>query len=541
MRPAGRLRAVGGVLAVAALLAACSGDDEDDDARPSTTVEDTRPAGEIVDGGTLRLALGGPVVADPVLANLGSPSDLLLLDLLHDGLTRTGSDGTVQPALATGWGPDPTLTTWTFALDPAATFASGRPLTSPDVVASLERVAKAGDTSLAALRLETVVGFREFVSGAAANLAGLKAIDPTTFQIVVSTPMSVVPEILASPVFGVVDVPSLTAANEDGGDLGGLDLSGSFEVEEADDDGVTLQRREGADGHLDAVEVHVHDDQADAYDAFDDGEVDWALVPVDRYGDAVDDHGDAAFTPFHAELFFGMRLSSPALSRVEVRKAIRAAIDRDAIVRAVYADLAEPLTTVVPEGIPGHDPARCAECTFNLDEARAILAAAFPAGGIPTVAIDYDQSPAQDAMASIIADGLGAVGIPTQLRPKPLEEYKAFVVSGAQELFSFGWIGGYASADAYLAPLFGSAADDNLTGYGAGDIDLALAGARSTLDPATSAAHWGAVEARVLTEAIVVPIAQFRTQAVVGERVEGWRHAIDGSVDWSEVWVSDGE
>ena len=39
------------------------------------------------------------------------------------------------------------------------------------------------------------------------------------------------------------------------------------------------------------------------------------------------------------------------------------------------------------------------------------------------------------------------------------------MVSGEQELFSFGWIGAYGSPDAYLAPLFGSAANDNLTNY----------------------------------------------------------------------------
>jgi ABC-type transport system substrate-binding protein len=540
MRPGGRLRAVLGLLAVTALLAGCPGDDEGDDDRPSTTEETSRP-GEIVEGGTLRLGLGGPIVADPVLANLGSPTDLLVLDLLHDGLTRVDADGAVQPALAREWSADPTLTTWTFKLEEGLTFAGGEPLTAVHVVTSLERVAKAGDTSLAALRLETIAGFRPFVDGSTPNLAGLSTPDPLTVQVVLGTPVAALPEILASPVFGVVDVSALGKAAAPGGDPGELNLSGSWAVEAADEDGARLGRREGAEGHLDAVELHLFDDQAEAYDAFDDGDVDWALVPVERYGDAVDDHGDDAFAPFHAELFFGMRVSSPALANMELRKAIRASIDRKAIVRAVYADLAEPLTTVIPEGVPGHDPARCAECVFDPEQARAILAAAFPAGGVPTVAIDYDQSPAQEAMAGIIADGLGAAGIPTQLRPKPLEEYKAFVVSGAQELFSFGWIGAYASPDAYLAPLFGSAADDNLTGYGDAGVDNAIGIARGTQDLAASGVAWADVEAKVLTDAIVVPIAQFRTQAVVGERVEAWEHAVDGSVDWSAVWVSDGD
>jgi ABC-type transport system substrate-binding protein len=138
-------------------------------------------------------------------------------------------------------------------------------------------------------------------------------------------------------------------------------------------------------------------------------------------------------------------------------------------------------------------------------------------------------------MAALVSKQLRAVGIPTALRPKPLSEYKRFVVSGEQALFSFGWIGGYASPDAYLAPLFGSAANDNLTGYGVDSVDAALASARATASASTQAKRWSDVERRVLTDAPVVPIAQFRIQVVLGDRVKGFSHRVDGSVDWSEV------
>ena len=148
------------------------------------------------------------------------------------------------------------------------------------------------------------------------------------------------------------------------------------------------------------------------------------------------------------------------------------AIDRDAIVEAVYADLADPLPTVVPAGVAGHDPDRCPDVRPR-PRARPPTSSpfAYPDGDVPTVHIDFDESPAQEAMAELVADDLEAVGIPTELRPLPLEEYKAFVVSGDQELFSFGWIGAYGSPDAYLAPLFGSSANDNLTNYRSAQVD----------------------------------------------------------------------
>jgi ABC-type transport system substrate-binding protein len=537
MRAAGWApRTAAALLLAAAGLAGCTGDDGGSDGNADGTTT-TAPPAEIVEGGTIHLGLAGPVVADPVDANLASPSDLMVLDLLHDGLTRLDADGEPVPALATSWRSNASLTAWRFTLDPDAAFAGDRAITAADVIASLERVAKAGDTSLAALRLETIVGFRDFVSGASEHIAGLTAPDPRTVRVALATPLSVLPTILASPVYGVVDAASLEGAD---GQLDLVSLSGTWLVAAADDDTVSLKRREGADTHVEGVTLRSYEDADAAYDGFDDGEVDWALVPLDRYGDAVEDHGDDDFAPFHAELFFGLNVKSPSLGNVELRKAIAAAIDRDAIVDAVYPDLADALRTVVPAGVPGHDPDRCPLCAHDVEQAKAIIAAAFPDGQVPPVRIDFDESPSQEAMARLVAADLQAVGITTELRPQPLEDYKRFVVSGAQELFSFGWIGGYASPDAYLAPLFASRASDNLTGYSAPAVDASLGAARTNPDPVSAAAQWAAAEAQVLAEAVVVPIAQFRTQAVVAERAQAFQHAVDGSVDWSAVWLTDG-
>lgn len=517
------VRALGATVALLLAAPACTSGDDDDPAANSTTV----------DGGTVRLGIGGPLVVDPMAASLVSPSDLMVLDLLHDGLTRLDADGVAQPALASEWEANDDRTAFWFRLDPEATFSSGRPITPDDVIASLERVMAAGDTSLVALSLEAVSGFRAFVDGQAEHVSGLTAPDARTVRLGLEVPLSVLPEVLSSPVLSVVDVETVTD-----GDFGALDLSGAWAVASADGDVVRVERREGAAGSLDAVELRTFADGEAAYDAFDEGDVDWASVPPARFGQALQAHGDGDFAPFHAELFFGMNLSSLSLGNSVLRQAILAAIDRDAIVGAVYPDLADPLPTVVPAGVAGHDPDRCGGCVHDPEAAAAKVRAAFPDGNVPVVNIDFDESTAQEAMAKIIASDLEEVGIPTELRPLPLEEYKRFVVSGGQELFSFGWIGAYGSPDAYLAPLFGSAANDNLTDYRSAQVDGLLTQARSGTDPAQNAERWVEAEAQILEAAVVVPIAQFRTQVVVAERVQGFAHAADGTVDWSQVQLS---
>jgi ABC-type transport system substrate-binding protein len=173
-------------------------------------------------------------------------------------------------------------------------------------------------------------------------------------------------------------------------------------------------------------------------------------------------------------------------------------------------------------------------------QARRLVDEAFPNGDVPTISIDYDASSAQEAMANIVADQLGAVGIPTETRPQPLADYQRFIVSGAQQLFSFGWIGGYPSPDAYLSPLFRSSSNDNLVGLRNAAVDLRLGLARAEPDPGARAARWAETQQIVLAGAVVVPIAQFRTQVVVADRVQGFAHAVDGTVRWPEVWLSDG-
>lgn len=518
-----RSRAIA-TLAVALLVANCSnGDDSDRADRPA------RPEAE----GPLRLALPSAIVVDPSIASLAEPSDLMTVDLLYDGLTEL-DDGVPVPAVAASWEADASQKLWHFHLDPERTFASGRAITAADVVASLSWVARRGDTSLAALRLEPITGFRAFVDGGAPSLEGVRVGADGSVEIALDTPLSTLPVLLAGPSYGIVDPTTVTAAGTAG--LAALNPTGAWtSVPTAGaQGGLSLSRRSSVDGALEEIELVPFADGPAAYRAFRDGAVDWAEVPDDQVGDAIKAYGDDAFAPFHAELYFGMNVHSPTLSNQGLRTAIAQAIDRGAIVRAVYPQLALPLDQIVPDGVPGRADDPCEACRFDPTAARASLAAAYPAGGVPTVPIDFDASPAQEAMARIVASSLDDVGIPTELRPRPLDEYKQFVVGGGHELFSFGWIGVYGSPDAYLAPLFGSASDDNLTGFGSPELDQLLQAARSTpLDQ--DADTWSAAERAVLDAAVVVPIAQFRTQVVVADRVVGLVHGVDGTVDWSLV------
>ncbi|WP_308915387.1 ABC transporter substrate-binding protein [Jannaschia sp. LMIT008] len=102
---------------------------------------------------------------------------------LFEGLTRIGSDGAVQPALARDWTTSEDGTVWTFTLRDGVTFHDGTAMDASDVVFSLDR-ARAEDSINAQKALF-------------AGIQSVEAVDPTTVRIVLDAPNGNLPFNLA--------------------------------------------------------------------------------------------------------------------------------------------------------------------------------------------------------------------------------------------------------------------------------------------------------------------------------------------------------
>lgn len=511
------MRGRGAIVALGLFAAACSGGD----GGAATTTEgggSSTSADEPVAGGTLRLGVARLLSLDPADVSPESPSASIAADLLYDGLTEMGDGGTAAPGLAERWETPDGGVTWRFFLRPDAVFADGRRVVAADVEASLERVAARGAASLAAARLDALVDVR--------------ALDATTVEVVFDRPVASTPELLTAPAFGVVPggVTTIdpTAA-----------ASGPFRLVGVAGDMLHLVRARDGGAYVDGVELHQFDDLGAAYDSFEAGALDWTLVPPTRAEAAAEAHGAEGFVPFQAELFFGFNLADPTFADVRFRRAIVTAVDREAVVRAVYFGFAEGLDTIVPVGVPGHDASRCgAGCRHDPDAARALLAEAFPNGGVPEVVIDHEDGPDETALAQTVEQQLETVGIPAVLRPHAAADFGAFAVSGQQALVRLGWIGVAAVPDVYLDPLFRTGGSDNVTGFSDPAVDLLLDAAARALDPPERLRLLGEAESLVLAAAAIVPIAQFRLLSVSSPAVQDLEVGVGGTFDATAVWLS---
>jgi ABC-type transport system substrate-binding protein len=459
------------------------------------------------------------------------------VDQLFDGLTAIDpATSEAKPSLAARWASsDPRV--WEFTLRPGARFSNGRAIAAADVKYTLERIAKSGSGSPGSELLATVAGYDAFsVQQAAPELAGVAVVSPSVVRITLDQPWSALPSVLASPVFGIVpreaveapapavfaDQPSVT--------------SGPYRVAARSNEMVRLAAVAGRGARVRSVDLVELADPSAEYRAFQAGRLDWATAPPEEVEPAGRRYGRAAFRPYVADVFYGFNLKSPKLADPRFREAIVRGVDRRAIVAAVYGATVQPMDGVVARGATGWQRDPCGErCRYDPAAAKALVAAVFGAGPVPSVQIAYDDDPAQDAVAKAMQAGLAGVGIPVTLAVKSLKEYRDYAVSGQQEVFRLGWVARYPSADDFLPPLFATGSPNNLTGFSSGAVDASLAAARSAGDAVARDAAYRAAERAVMDAVPVIPIAQFEVHGVVASRVRGLRLTSLGTFDASAV------
>jgi oligopeptide transport system substrate-binding protein len=210
-------------------------------------------------------------------------------------------------------------------------------------------------------------------------------------------------------------------------------------------------------------------------------------------------------------------------------------------VRAVYNDTVAPMDGVVISGVAGATEDACGgRCAYDPTESKALIKEAFGKKKPPAIAIDYDASTTQEAIAKTMAASLKEVGVTAKLRGKPFADYQEFVGTGKQQMFRLGWISVYPSADAFLLPLFLSGVPDNVTGFANDKIDKLLRSARAEADADKRAALYAKAEATIMKYVPVVPIAQFQTHSVSATRVHDLDVTVGGTFDPTRVWVTGG-
>ncbi len=466
------------VLALMLALAACGGNKE---TTPSTepttdpgTTEETPATEEATAGGDFVFVTGSDApTLDPHGMNDTATTNATAQ--IFERLTDYEADGSVYGLLATEFEALDELT-WEFKLRQGVKFHDGTDFTANDVKASIERLIAPETASPRAFILNMV---EEVV-----------VVDDHTVQIKTNIPFAPLPAHLAHNAGSIIPAHAIEEENNGGKTINEHPIgTGPFKLTAWDRGAeIKMERNEdywGEKANLDTLTFKVVPEDSTRIAMLETGEANAVLVgapDVQRVEamsqlDTVRIHGTRMD-------YLGFNMNKAPFDDIRVRQAIAMAVNKDDIVYGILdgqgVPAVGPLAPTVNGNYQGLKPLE-----YNVEEAKALLAAAGHENGFSTTIFVNDGNKARADIAELVQHQLGQIGINVEIR---IVEWGAFLeqtAAGEHELFILGWTTVTGDADYGLYALFHSSQfgnPGNRSFYANDRVDELLDYARSEAD-----------------------------------------------------------
>jgi peptide/nickel transport system substrate-binding protein len=420
-------RAATVAVALGLVATACGGGGGDGSSAPATPTSADSAA--VDRDASLRFAINyGYSSLDPH-KSLSPGGDEAWLKPVYDTLlaiTDRKGTPTLVPRLATSFEVSDDGMRVSFVLREGVTFQDGAPFDASAVKANIERAK--GPTSTVATTL--------------ASIERVEVVDTTHVVFHLSTPDPAVPWLMASDVTGDMISP---AAFE--GDLSAKPVgTGPMKLVSARPGGDVVYER--WDGHWDEsaalVKRYTISTVFDAnarLNGLRSGTYDAAFVSQQDQGKTLEGQGyhylrGVVPSPFSMLL----NASKAPFDDVRVRRALWAAFDRKAISEKLLEGNAPPAYQPFEKGIFGHDPSLERD-PYDPAAARKLIQEAGATGA--KVRVIQVLTPPIDAMAEVVQQSLGDIGLDVELVPLSYVEARAAWSKGGAQAIVTGLRGGY--------------------------------------------------------------------------------------------------
>jgi ABC-type transport system substrate-binding protein len=223
---------------------------------------------------------------------------------------------------------------------------------------------------------------------------------------------------------------------------------------------------------------------------------------------------------------YGFAMDVAPFDDVAIRRAISAAIDRDALARELAAAGVEPATAILPPSAGG-TPTDCPHCRHDPDLARELIDEWWgrqPEGAEgPRIVLTYPLGAGHVTAAELIASDIERhLGLEVRLQAREFGALVRAVTAGDAPLFRYGLrapVGGRAAAAALLDGALRSDAPSNWTRWRDTTTDALL----ETWTPDSAPTLAREIEASVLDAAAIVPLLWTRPDLVVHPSLVGFR------------------
>jgi ABC-type transport system substrate-binding protein len=503
-----------------------------------------RPAADAaVTGGVLRVGITQPGSVDP--GNDYEPmGDLVLRTMCDPLIAADPRTGELEPALVQSWVVSDSGQRLVLRLRKGLRFSDGSPLTADDLVYSLSRIASADYASAAASQLSDIAGYDEVHGDAEADhdidrrrMRGVHALDDQSVEITLVRRRADFLRVLTNRLVSPVPRSSATAdpiafarrpvcAGPYALDAPFAPGDRTLRLHRVDGyRGADSTLTRGGAGYVDAIEFRVYADAAAAAAAQRKGEVDVAPArPADRT--------DVQSGPGPLVEYLGLPSGTgPVFDQVGVRRALAMALDRQALVDAIFPGTRVPATGFLPPTtLPVFHADACGDRLPVRGDpvgARRELSAA----GVDLTNVDVPLYVNDDGRNLALARAVAAqwkAAFGLTVRPR-VSDFDTFLRRGTSSKgfdapFRFSWATPYADPDGSLYPLFSSdrIGRDNMARFSDATIDRALVRqAREAVDADDRQVEYRRVE-RLLCEAMpMIPLTFSLSRYLVAPRISG--------------------
>jgi ABC-type transport system substrate-binding protein len=536
--------------AAAMVLSACGGSDDNGD---------TSSSGE--GGGSFSIYIGDP--ENPIVpGNTTESEGAQVVDSLWTGLVTYTTDGATEyKGVAKSIESDDSMN-WTITLNDGWTFHDGTPVTANSFVDTWNYTAyspnaQGGSSFFALLGFE---GFDDLQAPTDADgnatgdpkakeMSGLKVVDDSTFTVALTKPFTQFPTALGYSAFYPMPESFFTDPEKAGTNPVG---NGPFmaDGEFVPGQGITVKKYKDYAGEdaakADSVEFRVYTDVNTAYTDVQGGNLDILNnIPPDAIASAQDEFGDRyGEFPSSSFTYIGFPLYDERYADKRVRQAISLAIDRQAIIDAIFQGSRTPAFSVLPPVMDGYREDACQYCKPDVEKANQLLD---EAGFDRSKPIDlwFNAGAGHDAWMEAVGNQLREnLGVEFTLKGDldfaqylPLGDEKGYTGP-----FRLGWGMDYPSPQDYLEPLFGTAAfppgGSNSTFYSNPQFDEFVSQGNAAASNDEAVSLYQQAEDVLLEDMPIAPMWFGLEQSVWSENVSDVQVDIFGNVDVASVTVN---
>lgn len=470
-----KLRLVFTLLIAAIFMVGCSGGAEDDN--------------------TLTIGLSGDAISlDPVMSNDNQSSNVNTQ--IYEGLVKLDEDGSIQPSLAESYEQIDDVT-YQFKLKEGVKFHNGEDLKASDVVFSLKR----------AIESPSVTHLYQTI-----DIDSVQALDDYTVEFKQSEPFAGIIAALCHPGGFIV---SEKAVNDGGEDYGQnpIGTNALKFVNWSRSDSIELEQFE--DYHGDPTDYselvfRIIPEPSNRVIELESGGVDIAYDIIATDLEKIEENEELNLLKAldYGETYMGFNFSKEPMNDPLVREAITLALDVDSIVKAVFRDLGQTATGVLPPTLNYSISDEMEVPQQNIDRAKELLAEAGYEDGL-SLSITTNDNKDRSDMATAMKEQLAAANIDATISVLEWSAFNDVIKNGDQDLFMIAWTADSSDPDTFLYPCFHSSSQGEGGNYiflDDPEVDELIEKARYAQDESERAEYYAEVQQLLMDMNAWIPL-----------------------------------